>query len=551
MSNSPDAARRARVSVLLAFGFLTVFFTGVFPPFSNPNEFSHFQTVVAMKEWKTFSIDQAIAVLGDQQDKAEFAGRLYSNKAPGLAFAAYPVYSLLRLVLPEPRSGTSDAIFYFVRLLTVSLVSAIALRRFALRLKALRKGAAVAPLVTLAIALGTPFLFYARTFFSHAWTASLLFLSWDLLRLAENPGAHRRWSRVAGAGLLAGWALISEYNVAPMTLLLALRAAAGAERLKKVSAFAAAAAVPVALLLFYNAICFGSPWTLSSAREASPEFARLIRTGVFGFGPPSLRIAIAYLFHPARGVFVFSPFLLWCVPGFWEWWRSGEERSDFLLAAGATALYFLVMTGYPNWHGGWCLGSRYLLPALLFPAMAVGRALATPLSRGLFAAAAVFSIANHFLLTASFPYFPYDLPWPAATGSEWFLARGWVAPSLLPESFGGGLAALALAGMAFLLPLIFSLRAASPMLPREAVAVLLGLAPLAILLLRPPGIPFEGRLWRAAIFGAYSGRDPQREELRGVALSAATPSERRQAMGAWRLYGPRPGPSPAAPSPPR
>jgi len=29
-------------------------------------------------------------------------------------------------------------------------------------------------------------------------------------------------------------------------------------------------------------------------------------------------------------------------------------------------LFFVAMTAYPNWHGGWSMGNRYLLP-LLFP----------------------------------------------------------------------------------------------------------------------------------------------------------------------------------------
>ena len=115
--------------------FLTVYFTGVFPPWANPNELSRFQTVVAMAEWKTFSIDEAVARLGDHEDKAESGGRLYSNKAPGLAFAAYPVYRALRLVLPLPDAGhVRRRSFSALRLLTVSLVCGIALRRFAARL---------------------------------------------------------------------------------------------------------------------------------------------------------------------------------------------------------------------------------------------------------------------------------------------------------------------------------------------------------------------------------------------------------------------------------
>ena len=97
----------------------------------------------------------------------------------------------------------------------------------------------------------------------------------------------------------------------------------------------------------------------------------------------------------------------------------------------AIAAFFVLLTGYPSWHGGWALGGRYLLPAAFFGAVVLARGLESPLSRGLFAAAAVFSAANALILTASWPHFWPELPWPAATGSLWFLARGWVAPTLL------------------------------------------------------------------------------------------------------------------------
>ncbi len=196
------------------------------------------------------------------------------------------------------------------------------------------------------------------------------------------------------------------------------------------------------------------------------------------------------------------------------------------------------MTGYPNWHGGWSLGNRYLLPVVFFPALALAHALATPLSRGLFAAAVVLSVATHLVLTSTWPYFPDNVPWPVATGSAWFLARGWIAPGALGGlSLGSGLS-LGLGTLAVVVPLALALRCAAPMAPGPALAALLGLAPLALLLLRAPELDFGGRLWRASIYGAYSGRDASRGELRAAALSASTPGERRMAIGAWRAYGP-------------
>jgi hypothetical protein len=539
----PEEARRACAIVVFAFAFFCAWFTGFFPPFSNPNDLSRFQMVVSFVETGSFAIDSQLATLGNHEDKAVSGGHFYSNKAPGLAFAAIPVYRLLRLVLPPPDSPTAP-IFVLVRLFTVSLVCVLALARFARRLLLRRESEPMAAIVTFAVAFGTPFLYYARSFFGHAWTAALLFLAWDSLTDSASEGnAGRRYRGAALAGFLAGWALISEYTVAPVVLALAVRAAAGASgrrRAAKFLFFAAGAALPVVLLLVYQAVCFGSPFLPSYAREAYPAYAELARRRFFGFGVPSAKVAFGYLFHPARGILLFSPFFLWAGVGFARWCRDRRQRADGFFALAATVMAFLLLTSYPNWHGGWALGSRYLLALLFLPALALPWALRTPLSKGLFLAATVFSAATHLLETFSWPHFPVELVWPPATASAWFLARGWVAPNLGTIAGAGGAVSLlppiAAAAFAFLV----LVRAAKPLAPAAPVGFLLGIAPLAVLCVFPPAPAYTARLWRSAVFGAYSGRDPERVELRQVVDAASTPRERQQALGTWRVYGPRP-----------
>jgi hypothetical protein len=530
---TPDSGllgeRRAGFAVAGLFAFLTVYFTGAFPPFSDPNELSRLEAVYAFVETGTWQIDGAIHVLGDHEDKAVSGAHFYSNKAPGLAFAAVPVYRALRVFLPTPRSPNA-AIFVLLRILTVSLLSVLALFRLAARLAA-RRGAA---LIVFAVAFGTPFLFYARSFFSHTWTAALLFLAWDLLRRREERApAAGGWPLVAAAGLLAGWAALSEYTAAPLVLFLLLRAAW--RRPRNLIPFGTAAGIPFLLLLSYNASCFGSPFVLSSSREWRSDFATLAGKGLFGLGLPSPGIALRLLFDPSRGLLLFSPFFIFLLPGFLAWWRSSEDRADFWLCLACVLGLFLLIAGYPNWHGGWSLGDRYLLPAIFLGALPLARCLFGPLSRGLFAMAAVFSAAVHLLQTASWNHFPPDLSWPPSS-SLWFVAHRWVAANLLSSL---GWASLLLPWLATAVAGALALKAAAPLSPRPVLGVSLPLLLLALTLALPLRPPYWVRLWRAAMFGAFSGQDPARDELRRVGLSASNPSEKNQARGAWRLYGPR------------
>jgi hypothetical protein len=532
---------RASALVVGAFLLFCAYFSGFFPPFANPNELSRFQTVVAFVETGSFAIDEELAALGDHEDKAAAGGHFYSNKAPGLSLAAIPAYALLRVFLPRPDSPTAP-IFILLRFLTVSLVSALALGRFARRLSLRPEWASVAPLVTFAVAFGSPFLYYARSFFGDAWTAALLFLAWDALSAGETgPPGRRRDFRGATAGFLAGWAAISEYTMAPVVLALAVRAAfpPGGKRARQLLFFVAGASVPLGVVLAYQAACFGSPFVPSYAREAYPAYAELAGRRFFGFGAPDPKVALAYFFHPARGILLFSPFFFWAGPGFARWLRSKRDRADGVFALVALVVSVLALSAYPNWHGGWSFGSRYLLPLLFVTAASLPFALGSSLSRGIFAAAVVFSVGANVLATLSWPNFPLDFSFPPATVSAWFLVRGWVAPNVGSALGLSPAAALLFPLAAALLALAAALAAARPISPRAPVALVLGAIPLAIGLLRPPELSYPARLLRAAIYGDYSGRDAGRAELARVVEAAATPLERRQAQAAWTSSGPR------------
>jgi hypothetical protein len=502
--------RAAARAVLGAFAFTAIYFSGFFPPGDNPNELSRFEAIYSIVEHGTFSIDPARAALGDTQDKSVARGRFYSNKAPGLILAGAPVYGLLRLALPRPGRGT-DGVFYLVRFFTVTLVSLVALARFARRLA--ERNPAAAPAILFAAAFGTPFAFYARSFFSHAWTAALLFLAWDALRAGEDVASARASrSLFVLSGFLAGFAAISEYPAAPIALFLGARAAV--RGLRPAAALAAGALPPVLFLLAYDAACFGSPFTLSSAREADPGFAALAARGLFGVGLPSPRTAWRLLFHPARGAVLFSPFLLWTIPAAAAWRRSREARADLLFVAGSLLYLFASISAYPHWEGGWSLGARYLLPALFLCAAALPWALDGSATRSVFAAAAVFSAANFFLIAGTYPHTPDAMPWPAATLAGWLVVRGASAPnagtalgipaalSLVPPAL-----ALAAAGLSALRVL------AGPRPRRAVVLAAAGLAVFAATLAFPPRISDGMRAWRNAL--ANGLRAPRGGRVRG------------------------------------
>src|SRR5262249_49933979 len=155
-------------------------------------------------------------------------------------------------------------------------------------------------------------------------------------------------------------------------------------------------------------------------------------------------------------------FFAWAAWGLFVWWRSRHDRPDCGFVLGSLLLLPLFLSAYPNWHGGWSLGSRYLVPLVLLAAIPVGRALESGPSRGAFLAAAAFSIFQLAILTLTWPSFPLDVPWPVASGSRWFLERGWVAFRIVPPGFVGDVLSVLLLFGVETVALLAAIRASLP-----------------------------------------------------------------------------------------
>jgi len=507
--------------VLAAFAFVSVFCVNLFPRgkagefAQSPNELSRFELVVSIVERGTFSIGAELAELGDHEDKSVYRGRFFSNKAPGLSFAAVPIYALVRSVTGPVRPENATPIFFLLRLGTVTLLCSAALAVFAGRLRRVAADPAWVAPILFAVAFGTPLLVYARSFFSHAWTASLLYLAFECL---HRP-IEKRW-HPALAGFLAGWAVLSEYPAALVAVLLLLDAAwrrpAG-----RAAAFLAGAVPPAMLLGFYDARCFAGPFDLSSSHEWYTPFSKLSRHKVFGFALPSAGTAARLLFSPSRGVLFQSPFLLF-LP--WAAARGPRDRAVRFSLASAAVL-FIAMSAYENWHGGWALSARYLLPILLLAAWPLARVSAGDSRRApiLFGAAAVFSAIFFLFSTSTFWFYPADPANAPRFFTAWWLARGWFVPTLAGATVGG----VAVLAAATVVAGAFALRGLLAGRDASILAVLGGIAAFALIFAGPaPRGSFDDRLTRARIFESFTSLDPGRGELLELAKEAETPSDR-------------------------
>jgi hypothetical protein len=148
--------------------------------------------------------------------------------------------------------------------------------------------------------------------------------------------------------------------------------------------------VPAAVFLFlYTYLVFGT------IRPTYPE-----NELPWTFPPPGW---LGLLISPSRGLFIYSPVLLFAIVGYVMAWRARADpssrfvRDASLAVAGTYVLYSLI--GY--WWGGWVFGTRYLNDVGPLFALGIGfaidrGALRASLARAAFAIALGWSIFLQF-----------------------------------------------------------------------------------------------------------------------------------------------------------
>jgi hypothetical protein len=415
---------RSRAGLIVAaYAVLAVLLVPVFPHFLSPNELTRWATAASIVERRTPEISGVSSLLGPSfEDVSMKDGRLYSNKAPGLAFVSLPGYLAARPFAGPPSAGSVRPSLYAMRLvgstLPVLLLAALFLRAGG------RLGGETsrAPLVLGALLFGTPLFAYGLLLFSHALVAFALFGAWVTLFVPASPREAAR--REVASGALLGLAVLSEYPAVIPGLVIVVAAAwkRDPRRLVRV----ALGGMPfAAALLIYNRVCFGGFLELSSAHERLGEFRTLAGTGLFGVGLPSPGAFLGLLADPSKGLLVFSPFLVLWPRAFLVAGRVLSRPAAVSLGL-VPAVLLLLFAGYPNWHGGFTVGPRYLvaaLPFLLFPFFFRGGG---RLEAGLLGA----SVAAVTLTSLAFPFVPAGFPLPWGTFALHFFERGLVIPNV-------------------------------------------------------------------------------------------------------------------------
>jgi hypothetical protein len=165
-------------------------------------------------------------------------------------------------------------------------------------------------------------------------------------------------------GFLLGYSVVTEYPsvlVAGILFLYIFSRLADRRRIGWVILTGGLVAVG---LMAYNTAIFGGP--LSLGYGYSELWQEQHHTGFMSLTVPHAEALWGITFSRFRGLFLLSPLLLFALPGFVLWYRSGEHRAALWAAFSSVAAIFLFNASSIMWWGGYAVGPRYLLPMLPF-----------------------------------------------------------------------------------------------------------------------------------------------------------------------------------------
>ncbi len=351
-------------TVDLPFGLLFVFvllnFLDVRPGLTNEN--SRLALLRAMRVDHSFQIDKYKGWSGDWSLAPN--RHYYSNKAPGPALLAFPLFLPLDALDVKLNTGNPGALpspvskallCLFTQILPFGFLALLALRWM--------KGQGVSEEARLytavALLFGNTVSLLMNVFFGHA-VAACLFLA-SILALV-----HRRYFLL---GLFFGLSLLSDYSsfFAIPALLLGFYF----QRVdrKAIARLALGGLLPLCLWCWYHYSAFGGIFRLPLA-YINPLYNDNKSGAAWGiFGLPDAIIVLRLLFGPERGLLFTQAWVFFSLVGIF-FLPKGSVGKKIGSIALVTLLGLLWMnSSFNGWHGGWCAGPRYL--SIAFPLLAI------------------------------------------------------------------------------------------------------------------------------------------------------------------------------------
>lgn len=332
----------------------------------TPDEYNTLYMTESLVLRGSTAIPQAVQ-LNNFYGRYDVHGQPRAAYAPGQALLCTPWYALgqyLLARLPGVPADDTDLVVAFSSCLSSATFSALTVMFCFLLLVGIGIPARASLLAVAMIGLGTPIFAYSGWLFSEPLSAAILAgVALLLFGRGHQPISLRTASI---AGLVLGLAtMVRPTNVlASPVFAVAVLVRDGKPALRAAFVSCAASAIGVFALLAHNWLLFGSPFEFGY--PAAAEGAKRLNT----FDTPLLRGLYGFLLSPGKSVFIFAPPVILALAGIRRLWRL--ERGAATVAVFLPLTYLFFFARYTQWEGGYCVGPRYMVPAIVLLCLALG-----------------------------------------------------------------------------------------------------------------------------------------------------------------------------------
>jgi len=348
--------------------FLSIYYLDMW---TTPSTLSRAFTVYQLAENGVYHIDPFAS---NCDDKSKIGNHFYSDKAPLPAFFVFPFYAAVQYsafidavkyadqyypIHIWRVNGLKDArthhtffitpVIFMGSLMAGSLPYLLIIILTYIAIK--KKNPGFSPVYLMLAFYGSYLFVYAGTFFNHIFAAALLLLSYYFIK-------ERRYFL---SGLFLGLCFLSEYPVGLAMPIWFIMIFLNERKLKPLVQYSAGLLPGILLIILYNYSTSGNLFTMSYAYNADIAYKEVRQN--YGFRLPSFKSLWGLSFSGYMGLFVFAPVLF---AGLFYFLRNNLKskwlqilKTGYLPVFGL--LYFVMISCYFIWWGGWSYGPRYLI----------------------------------------------------------------------------------------------------------------------------------------------------------------------------------------------
>lgn len=332
---------------MIIYFALAIYLLPMFPYGGSANELTDWATAASLIEKGSFDIAWTEDLIGKNADSVKIDDRVYSKKMPGTAVLTAPFYAVTRIFVGAPDASNIRVSWFLMRF----FISTLPL--FLLAFWLYKSDADEFSLA--AVLFTTPIFIYSLLLYSHVFVAVTIYFAF---RLLFDERFTLRRSTLA-AGFLSGLAIINEFTAIFPTIIfgIGLFFTDKRERNSRIYFYILGVLPFLIALMLYNYTLFGAVFSMSDAYQSSAGTSEIVGQNTSLIGLPSLSNIYLLLFSPSRGLFFYSPILIFSVINFF---RSKERRTlRHRVKIAAIAVSVLFVCGQTD--SGWMFGARHLI----------------------------------------------------------------------------------------------------------------------------------------------------------------------------------------------